>query len=92
MNKADLVSAMSTAADISRAQATKALDAALDSISDALQGDQKVTLVNFGTFMVAERAERTGRNPSTGKPITIPAKKVVRFKPGKELSGAVNGE
>jgi DNA-binding protein HU-beta len=92
MNKADLVSAMSTAADISRAQATKALDAALDSIGEALQDGQKVTLVNFGTFMVTERAERTGRNPASGEPLTIPAKKVVRFKPGKELSSSVNGD
>lgn len=90
MNKADLVSAMSTSADISRTQATKALDAALESIQGALQDGQKVTLVNFGTFMVTERAERTGRNPSTGKPIKIAAKKVVRFKPGKELSASVN--
>lgn len=90
MNKADLVSAMSTSADISRVQATKALDAALESIQVALQDGHKVTLVNFGTFMVTERAERTGRNPSTGDPIKIAAKKVVRFKPGKELSAAVN--
>jgi DNA-binding protein HU-beta len=89
MNKADLVSVMAESADISKAQATKALDAMLDAIVDALKNNDKVTLVNFGTFSVAERAARTGRNPRTNKVINIPSKKVAKFKPGKVLADAV---
>lgn len=89
MNKADLVSVMANEADISKAQASKALDAMLDAITGALKNNDKVTLVNFGTFSVAERAARTGRNPRTNKVIEIPAKRVAKFKPGKSLSDAV---
>ena len=91
MNKADLVSVMADSADISKAQATKALDALLDGITDALRNGDKVTLVNFGTFSVAERAARTGRNPRTNKVISIPGKKVAKFKPGKVLADSVAG-
>ena len=90
MNKADLVSVMAESAEISKAQATKALDAMLDAIVGALKNNDKVTLVNFGTFSVAERAARTGRNPRTNKVIEIPAKKVAKFKPGKTLSDGVS--
>ena len=89
MNKADLVTVMADAADISKAQATKALDALLDGIIDALKKGDKVTLVNFGTFSVTKRAARTGRNPRTNQEITIPAKNVARFKAGKTLADAV---
>jgi len=89
MNKADLVNQMATSADISKAQATKALDALLTGITEALKGGAKVTLVNFGTFSVAERAARTGRNPRTNQEIQIPGKKVAKFKPGKDLADAV---
>ncbi len=91
MNKADLVSLMANAAEISKAQASKALDSMLDGIIGALKDGDKVTLVNFGTFSVAERAARTGRNPRTNKEIHIPSKRVSKFKPGKVLSDAVGG-
>jgi len=89
MNKADLVNHMSESADISKAQAQKALDAMLDAITGALRNNDKVTLVNFGTFSVAKRSARTGRNPRTNQEIQIPAKSVARFKPGKVLMEAV---
>ncbi len=89
MNKSELVEAMATAAGISKAQADKALTGALDAITDALAKGDKVTLVGFGTFSVAERAARQGRNPQTGKTITIAARKVARFKPGSKLAEAV---
>ncbi len=89
MNKADLVSVMANEADISKAQATKALDAMLDAVVGALKDGDKVTLVNFGTFSVANRAARTGRNPRTNEAITIPEKKVPKFRPGKNLLDAV---
>jgi DNA-binding protein HU-beta len=62
----------------------------LDSIAAELKGDGKVTLIGFGTFSVSKRDARSGRNPQTGETITIDAKKVVKFKPGKELSDSVN--
>lgn len=89
MNKGDLVSQIATDAGLSKAQAGAALNSVLDSIAATLKKGDKVTLVGFGTFAVSERAARTGRNPRTGKEIKIKAKKVVRFKPGKELAGNV---
>lgn len=90
MNKGDLINKIAEKADISKAQATDALNAVLDNINDALKDGDKVTLIGFGTFSVSERAARTGRNPQTGETIEIAAKKVVKFKPGKELSDSVN--
>ena len=90
MNKGDLISKVAENANLSKAQATEALNAVLDSIGGALKAGDKVTLVGFGTFSVSHRAERTGRNPQTNESITIPAKNVVKFKPGKELSDSVN--
>ena len=90
MNKADLVNRMADASGISKADATKALDACLEGIVDALKQGDKVTLVNFGTFSVAERAARTGRNPRTNQEIQIPGKKVAKFKPGKDMADAVS--
>ena len=89
MNKADMVSIIANGASISKAQAAKALDSALDAIVGALKKGDKVTLVNFGTFSVVPRAARTGRNPRTNKPIDIPAKKVPKFKPGKVFLDSV---
>lgn len=89
MNKGDLISTMANDASITKAQATQALDSFLDAVVDALKGGDKVTLVNFGTFSVAERAERTGRNPRTNEEIKIPAKKVAKFKPGKSMIDAL---
>lgn len=85
MNKAELISAMAAGADMTKADATKALNAFLDVVMDALKKGEKVTLVGFGTLSVAERAARTGINPATRETIEIPARKVVKFKPSTEL-------
>lgn len=90
MNKGDLISKIAENANMTKAQATEALNTVLDSIGDALKEGDKVTLIGFGTFSVSEREARTGRNPQTGATINISAKKVVKFKPGKELSDSVN--
>ena len=89
MNKAELIDAIASGADLSKADAKKALDAFIDATSGALKKGGRVALVGFGSFSVAERSARTGRNPQTGKEITIPAKKVVKFKAGSELSDNV---
>jgi DNA-binding protein HU-beta len=89
MNKADLVDAMSSEAKITKADAQRALDAFLNVTSKSLKKGEKVTLVGFGTFSVAKRAARTGRNPQTGKEIKIAAKKVAKFKAGSELASKV---
>jgi DNA-binding protein HU-beta len=90
MNKGDLINKIAESANISKAQATDALNAVLDGIADALKAGDKVTLIGFGTFSVSRRDARTGRNPQTGASIKIDAKNVVKFKPGKEISDAVN--
>ena len=90
MNKADLIDAIADSADISKAAASRALDAMITSITDSLKSGDQVSLVGFGTFSVKERAARTGRNPQTGAPIEIAAAKVPGFKPGKALKDAVN--
>jgi len=90
MNKAELIEAVAEAADLSKAGATRAVDAVLDTITAALKGGQQVTLVGFGTFEVRERAARAGRNPQTGETINIPASKAPSFKAGKALKDAVN--
>ncbi len=90
MNKSELIDAIAAEADISKADAGRALDATLDSITGALKKDDTVSLVGFGTFSVKERAARTGRNPQTGEPIKIAAAKTPGFKAGKALKDAVN--
>jgi DNA-binding protein HU-beta len=90
MNKAQLIDAMAEGAGLTKADAKKALDAFVSATSDALKGGDRVALIGFGTFSVTERGARTGRNPQTGKEITIPAKKVVKFKAGADLAGAVS--
>ena len=90
MNKAELIDAIADSADISKAAASRALDAMITSITDTLKEGDQVSLVGFGTFSVKERAARTGRNPQTGAPIEIAAAKVPGFKPGKVLKDAVN--
>ena len=87
MNKSELISAMAAESQMSKADAKKALDAFITSVTNAMKAGDKVSLVGFGTFSVSERAERTGINPSTKATITIPAKKVAKFKAGAELSG-----
>ena len=90
MNKAELIDAVATAADISKASATRAVDAVFDNIAAALKKEEQVSLVGFGTFTVRGRAARVGRNPQTGEAIDIKAAKVPGFKPGKALKDAVN--
>jgi len=86
MNKAELVDKIAKDAEITKAQANEALDSFTKSVVTALKKGDKVTLVGFGTFSVTKRTARIGRNPQTGKEIKIPAKKVAKFKAGKEFS------
>jgi DNA-binding protein HU-beta len=86
MNKAELVAKLAEDAGISKTQANAALDSFVTSVTKTLKSGDKVTLVGFGTFSVSKRAARTGRNPQTGAAIKIKAKKVAKFKAGKELS------
>ncbi len=90
MNKGELIDSVAASAGLSRAEATKAVDAVLDNVTRALAGGSSVSLVGFGTFTVKERAARMGRNPRTGEPIQIAASKVPGFKAGKALKDAVN--
>jgi DNA-binding protein HU-beta len=89
MNKAQLIDAMSAKAGLSKADAKKALDAYVEITTEALKKGDRVALVGFGSYSVSERNARTGRNPQTGKPITIDAKKVVKFKAGSELNESI---
>ncbi|MGC8871568.1 MAG: HU family DNA-binding protein [Caldimicrobium sp.] len=89
MNKADLVKRMAEIAGTTKANAEKLLDAFMQAVQEAISKEDKVVLVGFGTFQVVTRSERTGRNPRTGQPLKIPAKKVVKFTPGKKLEEAV---
>ena len=90
MNKTELVAAMAEEAGLSKKDAEKALKAFTEIVGAQLKKDDKIQLVGFGTFEVAERAERTGRNPQTGKDIVIPASKSPKFKAGKALKDIVN--
>ena len=90
MTKTELAEQMAQDAGISKAIAETALRSCIDRITNSLKNGQEVTIVGFGTFSVANRAARTGRNPQTGEPITIKASRVPRFKPGKTLKDAVN--
>lgn len=87
MNKSDLISKIAEDAGVTKAQANAALDSFVDAVAKTLKKGEKVTLVGFGTFSVSKRAARNGRNPQTGAVIKIKAKKVAKFKAGKELSG-----
>lgn len=90
MNKSELIDAIADSADLSKADAGRALDGFIDAVTDALKNDDSVALVGFGTFVVKGRAERKGRNPQTGEEITIKAAKIPSFKAGKSLKDAVN--
>lgn len=90
MNKGELIEAVADAADLSKADATRAVDAVLDGITNALKHGNNVSLVGFGTFSVKHRAARQGRNPRTGETIHISASNVPGFKAGKGLKDAVN--
>ena len=89
MNKAELINAIAEKAGLSKADAKNALDATIEVISEAMVQNDKVALIGFGTFSVSEKAERTGINPATKEKITSPAKKVVKFKAGAELTAKV---
>ncbi|MDD5059077.1 MAG: HU family DNA-binding protein [Sideroxydans sp.] len=89
-NKSDLIEAIAKSADISKAAAGRALGATIDSIKKSLKKGELVSLVGFGTFYVAKRAARNGRNPRTGATIKIKAAKVPKFRAGKGLKDAVN--
>ena len=89
MNKAQLIDAIAAEANLTKADAKRALDAFVKTTTDALKSGGRVALVGFGSFAVSSRNARTGRNPQSGAPITISAKKVVKFKAGSELADAV---
>ena len=89
MNKSELIEAIAQEADISKAAAGKALDGMINAVTKALKDGDTVTLVGFGTFYVGERAERQGRNPKTGEPLTIAAAKTPKFRAGKALKDAL---
>ncbi len=89
MNKAQLIDAMAAESKISKAHAKKALESFVNATTKTLKKGERVALVGFGSFSIAKRAARTGRNPQTGKAIKIAAKKVVKFKAGAELAGKV---
>ena len=89
MNKSELVDAMASEAKITKADAARALEAFMNATTKSLKKGDRVDLVGFGTFSVAKRAARNGRNPQTGKPIKIAAKKVAKFKAGAELANKV---
>ncbi|TCK17797.1 nucleoid protein Hbs [Thiogranum longum] len=90
MNKAEMIDAVASSADLSKADATRAVDAVLDTITETLRKGDSVTLVGFGTFEVRARAARAGRNPQTGETIQIKASNSPAFKAGKAFKDAVN--
>ncbi len=90
MNKSELISAIAEESGLTKADAGRALDATIQSVSNALQGGDSVSLIGFGTFSVKERSARTGRNPQTGEAIQIKASKIPSFKAGKTLKDSVN--
>jgi DNA-binding protein HU-beta len=89
MNKAELIAKLADDAGITKTQANATLDSFISAVTKTLKGGGKVTLVGFGTFSVTKRAARNGRNPQTGAVIKIKAKKVAKFKAGKDLASKV---
>ncbi|MBM4274691.1 MAG: HU family DNA-binding protein [Deltaproteobacteria bacterium] len=89
MTKAELIAQVAGEAQIRKVDAEKAVNSLVRIVSETLKGQGRLALAGFGTFVVAERKAREGRNPQTGKPIKIPATKVVKFKPGKQLKDLV---
>ena len=90
MTKSELIDAIAEKSGLSKADATKALAATLEAVTDALKAGKKVALIGFGTFSVSPRAARTGKNPQTGEAIAIPATNAAKFKAGQQLKDAVN--
>ncbi len=89
MNKADLIAKVAEISNLSKKDATKAVEAVFTSITEALKNGENVQLIGFGNFEVRERTARKGRNPQTGEEIDIPASKVPAFKPGKGLKEGI---
>ena len=92
MNKTELVAAIANESGLTKADAARALDATVSSITNAMSGGDSVAIIGFGTFKVGDRAARTGRNPQTGAEMQIPAARVPKFSAGKGLKEAVNGK
>ncbi|MEM9046977.1 MAG: HU family DNA-binding protein [Pseudomonadota bacterium] len=92
MNKNELIAEVSEKSELSKADATKAVDAVFDVITDALKAGDEIRLVGFGTFAVTRREASEGRNPRTGEPISIPASNQPKFRAGKGLKDAVNSK
>lgn len=90
MNKGDLINKVAEDANLTKSQATEAVNSVLDAVKDALKDGDKAAILGFGTFSVQHKPARDGRNPRTGETMKIAAKNVVKFKPGKELAGCVN--
>ena len=90
MNKSELIEAVASSADLSKASAGKVVDAVISSITDTLKDGDQVAIAGFGTFLVRHRVARTGRNPRTGEAMTIKASNAPSFKAGKALKDAVN--
>ncbi len=86
MNKTELINAVAEKANLTKVQAKAAIDATINTITEQLLKEDKVALIGFGTFSVAEKPARTGVNPRTGEKLEIAARKVVKFKPGAELN------
>lgn len=89
MNKSELIDAVAAESGLTKADSKRAIEAFISSVGSALKKGDKLALVGFGSFSVSDRPARTGRNPKTKETITIPARKVVRFKPGSELADSV---
>ena len=89
MNRTELIDSVAEKAELTKAAASRAFDAFLESVTESLQKGEPVVIVNFGTFTIKDRPAREGRNPSTGEKITIGAAKIVGFKAGKALKEAV---
>ena len=90
MNKQELIDAIAAESGLSKKDSKEALDALVKTVGETLKKGDNIALVGFGSFTVIQKAARTGKNPQTGKPIQIAAKKAVKFKPGKELAEGVN--
>lgn len=89
MNKSELIDAIAESSGLTKADAGRALDGFINAVTGALSKGDSVTLVGFGTYAVKDRAERLGRNPQTGREITIKAAKIPSFKAGKSLKDAI---
>lgn len=90
MNKNELISAVADKCGMSKSEVSRTVDATLETITDALKRNDDVRLVGFGSYSVSQRSASEGRNPRTGAPIKIPARKQVKFRVGKQLSEALN--